>query len=393
MPRAFRICLAALLLLCPVFTPRSRAQTAAAALREIHADGMKTLTEAQVVALSGLEIGAQVERKDLQTAADRLVRSGLFAKVNYDFRTRPDGVTLAFHVEEAPRIPAYFDNVPWFSDAELAEAIRKKLPFYDGTLPEAGGAVDQAAEALNELLTSRGLHVAVEHQVMASPFSEGSVQEFQIQGAALQIARIEFNDPALVSSRAVQQHISELLGKPYSRLTIDLFLSEQVRPFYMQQGYLRAKLGPPEIRLTGNPNQKLPDQIPVFVPVTPGSAYHLKNVQWSGNSVLSAYALAERFGLKPGDVANGMEIEAGWERIKEEYGSRGQIEAKLDPAATYDDQAHTVSYSVSVRKACHIAMRRWCSRAFPWPASAGFAKPGPCSRGIFSTGGNSRSSC
>jgi len=56
------------------------------------------------------------------------------------------------------------------------------------------------------------------------------VQEFRIEGAALQIAKLEFGDPALLNSKAVQQHLSEILGKPYSRLTIDLFLAEAIKP-------------------------------------------------------------------------------------------------------------------------------------------------------------------
>src|SRR5271168_2411307 len=103
-----------------------RAQTPAppaATLVEIHADGMKSLAEAHVVAISKLVPGTQVARPDLQAAADQLVQSGLFAKVSYNFQTRTDGVVVTFHVEESPRVPVYFDNIPWFSDAELAAAI------------------------------------------------------------------------------------------------------------------------------------------------------------------------------------------------------------------------------------------------------------------------------
>src|SRR5713226_9396616 len=141
-----RISLCGLLLISPVLFPWARAQapeTATATLREIHADGMKILSEPQVVALSRLVAGSQVGKSDLQTGADQLVQTGLFAKVNYSFQTRGDDVTVTFHVEEAPRIPAYFDNIPWFSDSELNDAIRKKLPFHNGTLPEAGNVVDQ----------------------------------------------------------------------------------------------------------------------------------------------------------------------------------------------------------------------------------------------------------
>jgi outer membrane protein assembly factor BamA len=323
-------------------------ETGASTLRELHAGGMKTIGEAQVLPLAGLQTGSQVTRKDLQAAADRLVQSGLFAKVKYDFRTTPEGVSVTFHVEEAPRIPAYFDNFPWFSDGELSAAIRTSLPFYDGSLPEAGDAVDQASDALKNLLASRGLQVVVEHQVLANPLSEGAVQEFQLQGAALRIAKIEFSDASLSSSPAVQQHLSELLGKPYSRMTLDLFLSENVRPYFLQQGFLRAKLGPPEVRLTGNPNQKLPEEIPVYIPVVAGAAYHWKTLEWNGNSFLSTITLTSVAGMKSGDIANGMEMEAGWDRVREEYAHRGYLEAKLDPYAAYDDQGHTVSFAVKV---------------------------------------------
>jgi outer membrane protein insertion porin family len=339
------------LLLLPAAFPQApqTPDNATASLREVHAEGQKLLSEAQVVVLTGLVVGSQVGRADLQTAADKLVQSGLFAKVSYSFQTRT-GVFATYHVEESPRIPAYFDNIPWFADSELADAIRKRLPFFDGTLPEAGAAVDEAAEAIKELIASHGLNVTLEHLVAANPLGEGNVQQFRIEGEALRIEKLEFSDSSLLASKAVQQHLSEIVGKPYSRMTIDLFLIEAIRPVYFQQGYLHAKLGPLEIRLTGNPHQKLPEQIPVFVPVTPGAVYYWKEVHWTGNAAVSGFTLNSLLGLKAGDVANGIVIEAGWDRIREELAHHGYLEAKLNPTATYDESAHSVSYSVSVQE-------------------------------------------
>lgn len=327
------------------------AQTAVvpkAVLRELRAEGMKSLTESQVAALTGLQTGAQVSREDLQSAADKLMHSGLFSHVKYSFQTRPEGLFLTFRVEEAPRIPAYFDNFPWFADSELKNAIRDKLPLFDGTLPGDGTVVDQANDAVSQLVAAHDIHVTVTHQIIAAPASDGTVQEFHAEGAALRIARVEFSDPALNSSRLVQQHLDEIVGKPYSRALIDLFLSEQIRPIYLQQGYLRATLGPPAIRLTGNPSQKLPDELPVYVPVSPGAVYHWKNVEWDGNTVVPSDALTTLVIHKPGDVADGMATEAAWEQVREEYARRGYLEAKVDPSPTYDDAAHTISYRVSI---------------------------------------------
>src|ERR1700730_3155290 len=330
------------------YTVEHAPQSPTATLKTIHTDGVKHLSVDQVIALAGLSIGSAVGKQDLQSAADRLVQTGLFSNVSYAFKSKEDGLYLTFKLVEAPRIPAYFDNIPWFTDGELADAIHKVLPFYDGTVPEGGAMVDRVASTLTDLIASRGMNTKVEYQVISNPLGEGTVQEFRIADVVLQIAKIEFGDPALAGSKELQQHLGEVQGKTYSRMVIDLFLAEQVKPIYLQKGFLRAKLGPPEIRLSGNPNQKLPDHIPVFVPITPGPAYRWKGAQWSGNAALSGFTMNALIGLKDGDVANGMAIEAAWTRLQEEYGHRGYLEAKVEPVAEYDDQAHTVSYRINI---------------------------------------------
>jgi outer membrane protein assembly factor BamA len=323
------------------------AQTAP--LREIHADGLKTLTEAQVAQLSGLSVGQQVGRQDLQAGSEELVRTGLFAKVTYNFTTKNDAaVLLTFHVEENHRLAVSYDNFPWYPDSELNDAIRKDLPFFDGTLPEAGAVVDIAAKALTNYLTSKGAAAQVEHLVLASPLADASIQQFHAEGLAPRIASVEFSDPDLKQYRAIQQHLSELIGKSYSRLAIDVFLAEQIRPIYLEHGYLHAKIGPAEVRLSGNPNQKLPEEIPIYIPCEPGSIYRWKDATWSGNNALSIITLTKILGVKPDEVANGMAFEGGLDRIREEYGHLGYLDAKVAPVPTYDDAARTVSYAISV---------------------------------------------
>jgi surface antigen-like variable number repeat protein len=329
------------------------AQTAApstSTLRAIRIEGAKQIAEEQIIALSGLQAGAEIHREDLQSAADRLVQTGLFANVKYSFQSKPDGVAVTFTLEEAPRIPVFYDNFPWLDDSELNEAVRKKFPFFDGKLPPAGSVVDDAASAITALISARGIEATLEHQVLANPIGDGDVQEFHLQGAGLKIASITFSDPALTENKGLRQHLSEISGTEYSRTKIDLFLFEQVRPIYFQRGNLHAKLGPPEVRLSGNPNEKMPKEIPIFVPVSAGPVYRWKGIQWDGNSALSDLTLTVLMGLKPGEIADGMAIENGWDRVREEYGHRGFLDAKLDAVASYDESAHTVSYTVTTHE-------------------------------------------
>jgi len=350
---------ALMIVLTPATTLAQAAPGGTAALKEVKSDGQKKLTEAQIAALTGLQPGAQVGRDDLQKAADKLVSSGLFATVKYDFKTREDGLTLSFHVAESARVPAYFDNFPWFGDSELSDAIRVQLPFFDGTLPEAGTAVDTAANAIHDLLLAHKLDLPVQHQAMANPLGDGNIQQFVVEGAGLRIASMTFGDPALNSNPIAQQHLSEIVGKPYSRTTIDVFLAEQIRPIYLRQGYLRAKLGPPEVQLSGPPTEKLPEEIPVFVPIAAGAIYQFSGVQWSGNNVISVIALESYFGLKPGAVANGMDVEEALDKLREEYGRRGYLDSVVQPDTIFNDVAHSVSYRVAITEGIQYHMGGW----------------------------------
>ena len=77
---------------------------ATAILHEIRTEGLKTLSDSQILAISQLEKGSQVGKSDLQAAADRLLQTGMFAKVNYTFQTRNEELTLTFQLEEAKRV-------------------------------------------------------------------------------------------------------------------------------------------------------------------------------------------------------------------------------------------------------------------------------------------------
>ena len=340
-----QLLLVALLCISPATFSQS---SPTAALKDVHGEGLKTISEPQLVQLTGLTLGSQVGRSDLQGGADILLRSGLFAKVSYSFSTKNEAVIVTYAVEENPRLKVSYDNFPWFSDSELSDAIRRDLPFYDGTMPQNGTVVDIAGNSIAAFLASKGTVATVGHDVIVNPLGDGSLQQFHVEGITPKIASIEFSDPALKDNRAVLQHLPEIRGKAYSRMAIDIFLAEAIYPVYQELGNLRAKLGPPEVRLTGNPNQKLPEQIPVFVPCTPGAVYQWQGVTWSGNAALSSITLTTSVGMKDSEVANGIKIDQGWDQVRDAYGHLGFLEVKLNPVPVYDDQTHKVLYNVTV---------------------------------------------
>lgn len=334
----------------------SAQQTGKGKIAQIKVEGLQKYSEAQVVELSGLQLGDLVGREDLQAAADRLTQNGLFANVSYRFHSVGEEVQVTFRVEEAPTSPVLFDNIPWFTDDELNAAIRKSVPWFNGAAPQQGPILDDIASAVQKLLGQRGLTVAVEHELTNDPVRDVLAQVFRVTGAGLKIGRVEFGDPFAAESRIVQARLSDLVGKPFSRIAIDLFLNEQVRPIYLQKGFLRARFDKPQVRLTGDPNRPLPDTIHVFVPIDHGPAYRWGGTHWAGNRAYTAESLDNFLAMKTDDPADGMKIAAIWEHVEDEYARAGYLDVKLAEKPVYDDAAGRVRYDVTVNEGLQYHM-------------------------------------
>lgn len=59
-------------------------------------------------------------------------------------------------------------------------------------------------------------------------------------------------------------------------------------------------------------------------------------------------ALSRLVTLKPGDLADGMRLAAGWQQVELEYGHRGYLDAKVSPVPQFDDANGTVRYDVKI---------------------------------------------
>lgn len=353
MIRIIFLCVA---ILCP---PRpsavilSQSQTASAVetkkgkIASIKVKGLRSYPEAKVVALTGLHVGDLVSRENLQAAADHLLQIGLFSTVAYSFKSRGEDLDLTFELAEAPAVAVSFDNIPWYSDAELIEAIEKSVPLFSGRAPQEGVMLDEIAAAIQKHLAQRGLSVTVAHELVNNPVNDEMVQLFRVEGAGLRVEHVELGDAVAAESRSVAAQLSTLVGKPYSRSAINLFVSEQVRPIYLERGQVRVRFGTPEVRFTGSP-AKPAETVRVIVPIQPGPAFRWNGARWLGNRALPVSVLDSLLALKPNEIANGNKINTALARVEDEYGRRGYLDVKLTPKAEFDDAKALVRYDITV---------------------------------------------
>src|SRR5258708_32028920 len=125
----------------------------AARLERIQFTGLKKVSGDQAVELSELKIGQTIDAGVLDAAAARLLQSGLFKKLGYSVHSPNGRATVTFTVEEsAIMLPVVFEDFVWFSDEELVAAIRRVLPFYNGSAPAICDTADRITTGLQRLL-------------------------------------------------------------------------------------------------------------------------------------------------------------------------------------------------------------------------------------------------
>lgn len=336
--------IASILLLIALLPARgsaqSQSQEGTSRLDSVQVTGSSRFPAAQLAAATGLQVGTQVSRDDLQKAANTLAQLGPFVTVNYRFSSTDVGVRVEYQVTDGPEVPLSFDNFPGFTDDELKAAIKSAGVLFDGQAPPHGAILDAMSDALGQLIGKRGMNFAVSHALIRLP-SGDDVQQFHIEGDAIRIASIDFSDPLAQTDRDIRARLGDVVGQPFSRSAIEIFEFEQVRPVYLAHAFLQVRFDPPQAKFVNG-------AVAVTAQIVPGPAFTWGGATWSGNTAVGVLDLDTATPLHAGDPANGVKIEAGWDAARALYMQHGYLDVDLKPVAKFDAAAAKVSYSVSI---------------------------------------------
>nr|MDQ5839478.1 hypothetical protein [Acidobacteriota bacterium] len=208
--------------------------------------GLERVTEAEALEKSGLQAGQTVSIDEVDTAANRLLESGLFEKLSYSVKGKSDKAVVTFTVvEQKSSMPVAFDNFVWFTEEELRAAVKRKVPTFDGTAPEAGGVTEQIKRALEDLLRERKVEGTVEYTLSADASWRKVEHLFTVRGPELRVCKLSFVGARALPEETLVQKSGGILDNDYSRAYVNGFAEANLLPLYQERGYLRAAFSPP----------------------------------------------------------------------------------------------------------------------------------------------------
>lgn len=309
----------------------------------IETEGLQSLTNATVVATSGLKVGETFSVEAIDAAAERLLGSGLFKKVGYRTRSTGSDITITFQLEElkGQSSPVVFDNFIWFSDEELAAAILREVPSFNGSAPDVGNTNESIKKALQNLLAERKLPGQVEYNMTDREHL------FRVVDVPMKICTLHFPGAQSVSEQKLIEATRSLADPEYSRQSAKTFPTYGLYPIYRELGHLQASFGAPVAKPDKNGGC---EGVDLTIPVNEGPKYSWAKAEWSGNQVLAAKDLDDALGMKAGEVANGVKFDKGLKEVQKAYGTHGYIQSRMTPKPEFDDAGPKVTFKIAVNE-------------------------------------------
>ena len=340
---------------------------AAQKIAAIETEGLQSLTNATVVATSGLKVGDTFSVEATDAAANRLLSSGLFKKVAYRTRAVGADVTITFRFEElkGQSSPVVFDNFIWFSDEELTAAIVREVPSFNGSAPDVGNTNEAIKKALQNLLGERKLPGEVEYNLTEHEHL------FRVTGVPMKICTLHFPGAKSVSEEKLIKATRSSMDLDYSRQSAATFPKYGLFPIYRELGHLKASFGAP----LAKPDKKgACEGVDLTISVSEGPKYSWAKAEWSGNQVLAAKELDDALGMKPGEVANGIKFDKGVKEVQKAYGTHGYIQARVTPTPEFDDATSNVTFKIAVNEGPQYRMGTVEFRGFSEDDAAALGK-------------------
>ena len=267
-----------------------------------------------VLQTDGLEVGQTVTVPGDPALADAIrsiYRTNLFSDVKVvEERRVGNGVYLQIQVEEVPKLAEYtFEGMKKGHRNDL----RKEVPLIKG-VPVRTGDVERSKQVIEEFYKEKG-YLLAEATVERETTPQGVNLTFAVErGPRVEVGDIVVVGNEEVSARKIRKQLKETKEsrwwKFWSRATFDEDAFEedlqQVVTYYNERGYYDAQVVRDSVYLE---NEGGDPELVVQLTVREGPQYHIRNVEWEGNTVFPDEILSRSLGFEEGDPYNLVKLE------------------------------------------------------------------------------------
>ena len=319
-------------------------------LEKLSIQGNEEISTDRILAASGLKTGQSVTEDDFNAARDRLLATGAFTSVGFEYKPSEarTGYDATFEVIEVAPLYTYRFEELGKIDAVLREVLRQQEPLFGDRIPATPQVLNRYSAALAKFL---GNGTEVQGEINADLPGEVMIL-FRPPGRRANISGVSFKGNQVVPTPELMAIMSRIaIGVPYSEPLFRQMLEQSLGPVYEERG--RIRLSFPDIQIRKSEEN---EGVEVTVTVAEGAPYTLGKVSLEGVTRSREDELLQEAAFPTGNIANFTEIKEGLKRIERRYHAAGYLRVSTQVDREIDDAAHIVNLSVAIDPGAQYSM-------------------------------------
>jgi outer membrane protein insertion porin family len=315
-------------------------------IASIELEGPRIYSREQILAVAGIRPGMPMTAKTLEEAQQRLLASGAFASVAYEYRPSPEGkgYQVTLEIAEVEQIyPLRFEDLA-LEETEARQWLARQDPLFGEQVSGSEEYLKRLAAQVERYLESKGTPEKVRGQVIADA-PEKLVVLVRPDRPYPKVAEIHFANTKIYPPEIlVRRFFNVAVGSNYTERRFRELLQSNIAPMYEERGRLGVKF----TKIETAPAEDVKGLV-VTVEVDEGPVYELASVKVTGEGVPEEELLdAGRFKLEEDFSLE--QVERSLERIRDVMRRNGYLKAQTRTERSLDEQARAVHLTVDVDK-------------------------------------------
>ena len=307
-----------------------QAQVTKIKIASIAIEGNRTAEASSIRLNSGLMVGDEVNREDLQKAVKNLWSLGLFSDIKiYVANQGVDGIDLLLRVKEYSRL----NKVILEGNDEIdTDDIEKEILVYKG-MKVSAYKISKIKQTIKNMYLEEG-YLLAEIKIDTVAVSEGIVNLDIIidEGEEVQVEKITYHGNTAIDNDDLRGAMDEISENTWWRSAdfnqekyeADL---ELVLAYYREQGYRDAEILYDSLSYSDDNKEMFID-----IWVYEGEKYYFGEIDFNGNTIFTKQELAYILGINTGDAYNQKKYNEGiTEHLQKEYYNQGYLFAQINP--------------------------------------------------------------
>lgn len=280
-------------------------------IRNIAVSGLVTARESYLISSSGLRVGESITipGEAVPNAIRQLYRTGLFSDVEILYEPVNGEIDIAINVQEQPRLQSF--EITGVKRSQRRD-LREQMNLLSG-FAVTNSVKAQAVNTIERFYNEKGYWgttISIEEEIVDEARNRVALTFDIDAGERTKVRVIEFEGNEEYSDRQLRKAFSEIKQDRWWRIFKRHVYTEEdyetglenLITFYKDRGHRDIRIVSDTVYVDNWRRDK--DGVFFNIQIEEGPKYHIRNIDWEGNTVYTDEQLTQAFGFQKGDVFN-----------------------------------------------------------------------------------------